>query len=668
MRFIRGTARLVLPALLAGGLAVAGHAPAPADSSAVALPPVELAVSGYSRSVPLPARSTCLPATCVNATAHGADGTDRLSDSGALTAAAAAASAAKKVLWLPAGTYVLTTPFRPPAGLTLAGAGIDRTVLKIDWASVRAGAFGYSFAVHARPEGGGDKVAGVTVQDLTVHGSRNESGCADATYSDASDPDPLACKVNQAGGIGTGPGWTVRQVRLTNLNYFKIGIFGVDGVKVLHCRFDDDDPGSSSGGEDNIGGGSEASHILVEGNRWAPSAVGNALDLTVANDVVTRGNSSWGPSIIYEGVRGGRIENNVLTGAHGINLKPNAHYEEHSVPTYGIVHTTGVTVSGNRITDPYAAGIAVMYFPTGSYTQAVAKGTLEQHVEPPTTTPGGGNVVRGNTIIRPSGLGIVVAGARGAVFTRPDRIEGNTITDVDWRKGAGYGGWFPHPTGIGVTGAAGSVIGRNTVIDTRAGAPVTTGAASLAVPAPTGPQTGSAVIVGAASPGPNVSPDTAVVHVAPQTVRGLWAEPVRWHVAVPTAVSRPDERGATVTVTGYGLDRVDRRAGVTLDGVALTGVSAPTAPDATGLSTLTAVVPPGTGTGSLALRTTDGRRTSATTAVRYGPGVDPTLPPGTVLSPAGGSVRVTTSVPVGDTASAFSASGWRRRSTASARR
>lgn len=60
--------------------------------------------------------------------------------------------------------------------LTIAGAGIDRTVVKLDWAS-RA-AFGFAYMIHAR-QVDRTRSTDVTVRNLTVHGSSDESGCPD---------------------------------------------------------------------------------------------------------------------------------------------------------------------------------------------------------------------------------------------------------------------------------------------------------------------------------------------------------------------------------------------------------------------------------------------------------------------------------------------------------
>lgn len=102
--------RTLLPALvLAASVVPLAAAPAPD-------PHLQVAAATYSRTVPRPPLAVCSPQTCLDATAYGADGTDRSPDSAALDSASAAAVAAKKTLWLPAGTYRLERPWRPPSG------------------------------------------------------------------------------------------------------------------------------------------------------------------------------------------------------------------------------------------------------------------------------------------------------------------------------------------------------------------------------------------------------------------------------------------------------------------------------------------------------------------------------------------------------------------------
>lgn len=435
-----------------------------------------------------------------------------------------------------------------------------------------------------------------------------------------------------------------------------MGLFGVHGVTVADNRFDEDEPGTnSSGGEDNIGGGAGSSGLVIRGNRWAPSAVGNAINLTVADHATVRGNESWLPGVIFEGVTDSTITGNDLHGRFaGINLKPNSDYEG-SVSTSGVRQPRNDVVSGNRISDAPFAGIVLFYFPTRGYRLGHLDPTYH---EPPTTVEGGGNVIQGNTLARAEGAGILAAACGGAVYTKADSIAGNTITDVNWHGTSAYTsgcGQFAAPTGIAVSAAAGTTIGTNVVTDTRTGTPMT----SAAVPT-SGPQTASAVTIGTSNVHVDRAPVPVIGLMAPQTVKNLTGPAVKWNVPMPTKLSvRADERGGTVlTLTGYGLETVDRRTagGVTIGGQPAGDLSVASAPDRAGSSTMTLVAPAGSGTAALALRAADGRTSGRTLSMSYGPAVDAVLPPSTILQPGGGtSLVVTTSTPVGASAPAFAA-------------
>lgn len=347
-------------------------------------------------------------------------------------AAAVASLQPGATLVLPAGTYEVRQPIALPQGVTLRGSGAA-TVLRIsraDWDK-----FHYGFALVPAP--GAD---GVTVSGLTVDGNRTNHGGAG--------PNPPA---NAGGGIRVGNGWTISEVRLTNINYFPVWVHHVDSVRITGSTFDADR--GSTGGKDNIGGG-RSTNVEISANTFSATAVGNAVDLVGGHDIKITGNRITGTpgrehSLYLEGVRDALVKSNRIN--HGsIAISTDARYEGVRRP----INPSGVRITSNTVGNSPAAGITITY-------SGPEKGKRLYR--------GGGNQITGNDV-RSSGLsGIAIIHCVDSATTNPDRIVNNTVTDAftrgtpTWGTGCGT----VAASGIAITAGRGTVISGNAVVATQ---------------------------------------------------------------------------------------------------------------------------------------------------------------------------------------------------------
>lgn len=323
------------------------------------------------------------------------------------------------------GSFSVTNPLKVPTGVSIAGSGTDATVLKL--AAGAWSAFSYGFVVAANGSGS-------TVRDLTIDGNRSGT---------ASPP------ANSGGGLKVGSGWTVSNVRFTNLNYFKVWIMGVSDVTVRNCRFDA--IGGSSGGEDNVGGG-RSSNVTIADNHFDATTRGNAIDLLRSQNLTITGNVLRGAprverNIYLEGVQGATVSGNSL--AYGsITAQTDKSYSG----TEPITNPKDIVIRDNVVTDSVSQGIAIVY---DTHTRGMRTG--------------GGNEVSGNIVSKTGRTGIVIIHCAPDAATTADRITGNIVTDgftrgeVSWGTGCGT----VQPSGIAITAGRGTVITGNSIIDTR---------------------------------------------------------------------------------------------------------------------------------------------------------------------------------------------------------
>jgi hypothetical protein len=345
--------------------------------------------------------------------------------------------------------------------------------------------FSYSFLI--RPSD--TKQAGSTnlVSDLTVNGNcRTGAGAADSAALPAQ-PGQICdfrattgANSSTGGGISAGDRWTVRQVRFTNLEYFKLWILGTTGVNIVDNRFDNWG-GAESDGEDNIGGGGRNDGTIIESNQYDATANGNFFDFTnairtvVRNNVVhttpavaaARGVREYG-NLYFEGVIGATVTGNTLEGSH-IVLSSNANYS-HVTPNKDVTQPRDNTVSGNKIFDSATNGVLVRYddYLDADGTLGTAGGWNDvstastDHI----SRLGGNNVIQGNEIVRSRETGIIVFGTPQAKDTA-DTISGNRIVDAGFGGSTTYNtgaGWFD-TAGIGLGTGNGDTIQHNTIID-----------------------------------------------------------------------------------------------------------------------------------------------------------------------------------------------------------
>ena len=326
---------------------------------------------------------------------------------------------------LGAGTFTLTKPLKVPANVNLTGAGTAQTTLQL--ATGAWSAFSYGFVLMPA----GDNV---TISNLTVDGNRN------------SNPTPPS---NSGGGIKLGDGWSVSNVRLTNLNYFKVWIHQVTGVTVRNCQFDA--LAGTSGNEDNIGGG-RSTNVTITGNTFDATTRGNAIDLlrstnlTVTDNVLAAA-PGLERSIYLEAVQGALVSGNTLTNG-SITAKSDKSYSGTDANTM----PANIRITGNTITSAVSQGIGIVY-------DTDARGSV----------PGGGNEVSNNIINGSGRSGIVIIHCAPNLATAADRITDNSVTDAFGKGGTswGTGCGTVQASGIAITAGANTVITGNAVRDTR---------------------------------------------------------------------------------------------------------------------------------------------------------------------------------------------------------
>lgn len=334
---------------------------------------------------------------------------------------------------LAAGTFSVSKPLTVPANVTLSGAGTSATTLKL--AAGSWSAFSYGFVI--MPAGDG-----ATITGLTVDGNRSSTSTPPA---------------NAGGGIKTGNGWTLNDVRLTNLNYFKVWIHQVKNVTVRDCQFDAIN--GTSGNEDNIGGG-RTDNVTISGNRFDATTRGNAIDLlrstnlTISNNTLAAA-AGYERNMYLEGVQGATVSGNTITNG-SITAKSDKSYTGTAANTM----PANIRISGNTITNSVSQGIGIVY-------DTDSRGSVA----------GGGNVVENNTITGSGRTGVVIIHCAPALATAPDSITGNTVTDAFGKGGAtwGTGCGTVQAAGIAVTAGTDTTILKNTVRETRTPAMMTYG-------------------------------------------------------------------------------------------------------------------------------------------------------------------------------------------------
>ncbi|MFI7600066.1 hypothetical protein [Actinoplanes sp. NPDC049681] len=534
---------LTVPAAL---ISVAG--PAQADEAAAPA----YALASTVSPAPLTAAECTDPTCIVVAAPRGGTLDDYAVINAAITTAASrtvpavmaadgsvATPAVTATVLLRSGTYRLTKGLKLPPNVNLRGAGIAATTLLMD-PTVNWKNFSYSFLVLPSDT----KQDGSTnlVSDLTVNGNcRTGAGAPtpSALPGRPGDPcdflAPTGATGNTGGGIKVGDRWTVRQVRFTNFEYFKMWVSGTKDARIVDNRFDNWG-GAESDGEDNIGGGGLNDGTVIEDNQYDVTGRGNFFDFTNALNTTVRNNivhtnrtvaaarkvTEYG-NLYFEGVMGGTVTGNVLEGSH-IVLQSNARYS-HVFPNKDVNQPSNILVANNHIMDSATAGVAIGYedYLDSDNTGGTADDQMLQSAADSVdhyVRLGGNNVVRDNVIERSRESGILIYG-NAAVKGSPDTVVGNRVVDSGFAGSLTYNtgvGYF-ETSGIGVSAGTGDMIYGNEIVDDQS-TPTTWYGVSV------GARKAPFAATGTVLTGPNGETNTTT---------GIVASPVRYGMLAPEA-------------------------------------------------------------------------------------------------------------------------------------
>ncbi|GAB1640549.1 hypothetical protein KRMM14A1259_09720 [Krasilnikovia sp. MM14-A1259] len=488
-------------------------------------------------------------------------------------------------VFLAPGTYAMGSSLRVPPNVNLRGSGITATTLAMitsKWAN-----FSYGFLVRWDDKATASPGSTNLVSDLTVNGNCREGAGAPEPADMPARPGELcdfrvgtAASTNVGGGVNAGDRWTVRQIRFTNLEYFKLWVNGVNDVHVVDNRFDNWG-GAESGDEDNIGGGGRNERAVIEYNQFDKTIRGNSMDFTNAIQTTIRANTVYTDpavaaarnmnygNLYMEGVPEATIVDNVMYGGH-ITLQSNSKYL-HSGQNKDVTDPRDSVVRGNRLINSTDAAVIIAY---DDYADADASyGTLgtwntsstdpNDHI----VRAGGNNVVADNIIVNPRNTGVVIAGLMDRVKNAADTITGNEIVDAGFGNAnteMNTGAGTFETSGVGISIGNGDKIYGNKITDDQ----------SI-------PTTWFGVHVGARNAVSTIK-NTVLTGPAGETntLTGVIGAPVRYAASAaiaPTALAAPGNGVAwtdsnpttTAPVAGY---RVYRNNALVADVPAGTGV------------------------------------------------------------------------------------------------
>ncbi|BFU44731.1 hypothetical protein KRMM14A1004_29680 [Krasilnikovia sp. MM14-A1004] len=453
-------------------------------------------------------------------------------------------------VFLAPGTYALARSLKLPPNVNLRGSGISATTLAMitsSWAN-----FSYSFLVRWDDTAAVSPGSTNLVSDLTVNGNCREGAGAPVPADMPARPGELCdfrvgtgASTNVGGGISVADRWTVRQVRFTNLEYFKLWVNGVNDVRITDNRFDNWG-GAESGDEDNIGGGGRNERAVIEYNQFDKTIRGNSMDFTNAIQTTIRANTVYTDpavaaargteygNLYMEGVPQATIVDNVMYGGH-ITLQSNSKYS-HTGTNKDITNPRDSVVRGNRLINSTDAGVIISY---DDYADADSSyGTLGSWTTSSTdpndhvVRAGGNNVVADNVITNSRKSGVVIVGLMDRVKDTADTVTGNAITDAGFGNPASEAntgaGTFEH-SGVGISIGNGDKVYGNQITDDQ-----------------TGPTTWHGVHIGARNAVSTIK-NTVLTGPAGETntVAGIIGVPVRYAASAALAPT-----GLATTATG----------------------------------------------------------------------------------------------------------------------
>jgi hypothetical protein len=324
-----------------------------------------------------------------------------------------------------AGVHLLFEMIQLTSNITLQGAGMNATVLKINGNS--GDRFGFGYAVMPK-EQLGNTYTRCAVRDLTIDGNRTGG----------------VTQTNCGGGLNPGDFWNVERVRFTNLNYLKLFINAVIGVRVRDCYFD-----NTQGTADNIGGGG-CTDVLIQGCYFHTDITGTAIDFVRGVGYKLRDNHLSTGNIYFEGVTDSIIEGNYIAGG---TIKATSNYGYAPVGDV-LENPRNVKIRNNIIKSPVDVGVVLLY---ADYA------TASTHLK------GGGNEISSNHIKTTPKMGILVYADSDTMVDAGDWIVGNHIEDPNddginsLNTGLGTG----QSAGITIDVGIGSVVRDNQIVDTR---------------------------------------------------------------------------------------------------------------------------------------------------------------------------------------------------------
>lgn len=357
---------------------------------------------------------------------YGATGDGTTDDRAAIVAADSAAAAVKGKVYYPPGTYRISSPVTPSAGVTHEGASEYASIITVLPANFGNFSFGYMFSCTN---------ANVTIRNLGFDGQKRNG----------------ANPANQCGGVLVGPSTRLERVRVDDPNYYGYWINSTAvQARMIDCR------GARGGNADSIGGGG-GNDVKIIRHVWESTLAGNRFDNVGGTDVVLQdcvNLSSNAGGVYFEGM--------TRSGAEGCY-----------VPNVAIRSDGGYAPA--TVTNPlecFARNNTIV----GGQVEVVYNQTITA------ANVGGYNTVRGNHIENAPAWGILVLlGWSGTWSNSQDVIEDNIIINPNaLNSSTANTGVHVVLTGAIVLDTAGFVyVRRNRTIDTWGGGvrtqePVTT--------------------------------------------------------------------------------------------------------------------------------------------------------------------------------------------------
>lgn len=332
------------------------------------------------------------------------------------TAAIQAAIDTNGSVYLPPGTYMVTSPITIPAGCVVEGAGSALTTVTVPPSAFVN--FGYNFVFTLNPQS--------ILRHIKIDGQkRNGTNPA-----------------HECGGVQLGNGCTCEDVFTYDPNYFGFWIYNASQVKLIDCQSD------LGGNNDSIGGGGSTDVNIVR-HLWHPSSAGNRLDHVGSNRLVLTDcvDLSTEPGgFFFQGCTESGLSNCTFAGVAGVALQ--------SYQTTSTVYVNPLECFVNECRIIGGGGVSLAY---GTGTGTVV---------------GGANRLVNNLIQESSLSGILVSSSAelADVWGAGDVIAANTIINPNASNASGIntGTATAAVAGINVVQGYQTLVYGNVIVDNRA--------------------------------------------------------------------------------------------------------------------------------------------------------------------------------------------------------